>query len=448
MNLKHILPAGLALTLLLSTSSVYAATPVCNSPHLSYFGGRVLANVKIVPVFYGTAVNAQLTNSTTGISRFYADVTQSSYWTLLCQYDTPSQHIGPGTATAGITIQPLHISYGGPFQVSDAQIQSELERQVALGVLPAPDSNTLYMISFPANANVTGPSEVGYSCVDFCAYHNSFMAGGSTAVYCYAVLMDNFTGGCATGCASDATAMQVATDIASHELTESVTDPDIGLVITSSYSYPAAWADGNNNCGEIADICAAGAAGDVITVSGRSWVVQEIWSDCQNRCASSGPAPKASNLNYLNYQNTAIPITLSLANPTIFCHYKIFKVTTSPAHGTLSGTAPNLTYTPANDYLGVDTFRYTANGSAPSTVAITIIPFAIVSSSLDQTKTSFTVCWQSVPGVIYSVMTNSILAAPGAWVSAGSTNATGTTTCFTLPGSNSGKPNLFVVIRR
>ena len=49
-----------------------------------------------------------------------------------------------------------------------------------------------------------------------------------------------------------------------------------------------------------------------------------------------------------------------------------------PAHGTLSGTAPNLTYTPAANYNGADSFTFKVNDgtvdSAPATVSITVTP--------------------------------------------------------------------------
>ncbi|MDX2087205.1 MAG: Ig-like domain-containing protein [Kofleriaceae bacterium] len=55
-----------------------------------------------------------------------------------------------------------------------------------------------------------------------------------------------------------------------------------------------------------------------------------------------------------------------------------FTVVTPPAHGTLSGTAPNLTYTPAADYHGPDSFSFTVNDgtfdSAPATVSLTVTP--------------------------------------------------------------------------
>ena len=53
-----------------------------------------------------------------------------------------------------------------------------------------------------------------------------------------------------------------------------------------------------------------------------------------------------------------------------------YSVVTSPAHGTLSGTAPNLTYTPAANYNGADSFTFKVNDgqadSAPATVSITV----------------------------------------------------------------------------
>ncbi|HEX8702167.1 MAG TPA: Ig-like domain-containing protein, partial [Myxococcaceae bacterium] len=53
-----------------------------------------------------------------------------------------------------------------------------------------------------------------------------------------------------------------------------------------------------------------------------------------------------------------------------------FALGTQPAHGTLSGTPPALTYTPAADYIGPDSFTFTASDatttSAPATVSITV----------------------------------------------------------------------------
>ena len=285
-NLVKCLLAAVLPALGLSPIAVHAVSPVCASPKLSYFGGPILSQVQIVPVFWNSNVNAQVQAN---LPQFYADVTQSTYWCWLREYSTPTQPLLPGTAVAGITLVPSHCPGSASCSLTDANVESELVRQVGLGVLPAPNANTLYMVHFPPNIVLAGPSGAGTSCANngFCAYHNTFMSG--TNVYVYGCIMDEYSGGCATGCGADANGLQDTTDTASHELVESVTDPYVGLDTANNYAYPCGWADNNNECGEIADICDAGAAGDTITVSGRSWVVQEIWSNVQGKCTSTGP---------------------------------------------------------------------------------------------------------------------------------------------------------------
>ncbi len=54
-----------------------------------------------------------------------------------------------------------------------------------------------------------------------------------------------------------------------------------------------------------------------------------------------------------------------------------YQVTANPSHGSLSGTKPNLTYTPSANYNGSDSFTFKVNDgqadSAPATVSITVI---------------------------------------------------------------------------
>jgi hypothetical protein len=49
-------------------------------------------------------------------------------------------------------------------------------------------------------------------------------------------------------------------------------------------------------------------------------------------------------------------------------------VNAGPSNGTLTGTAPNLTYTPNDDFVGDDSFTFTVNdGTASATVSITVL---------------------------------------------------------------------------
>ena len=73
-------------------------------------------------------------------------------------------------------------------------------------------------------------------------------------------------------------------------------------------------------------------------------------------------------------EDKPLPLVLSGADPE--GAPVTFSVVVSPAHGTLSGTAPALVYTPAADYYGPDQFQFVASdgtlSSDPATVAITV----------------------------------------------------------------------------
>src|SRR5207249_5222064 len=69
-----------------------------------------------------------------------------------------------------------------------------------------------------------------------------------------------------------------------------------------------------------------------------------------------------------------------------------YAIVTGPAHGTLSGAAPNLTYTPALNYNGADSFTFKANDgsldSNPATVTITVTAVNDAPVATDQAITT------------------------------------------------------------
>jgi hypothetical protein len=67
--------------------------------------------------------------------------------------------------------------------------------------------------------------------------------------------------------------------------------------------------------------------------------------------------------------NSATPITLTSTGTGTLT----YSVVANPTHGTLSGTAPNLTYTPNSAYSGSDSFAFDAsNGTVSNTATVTI----------------------------------------------------------------------------
>jgi hypothetical protein len=75
--------------------------------------------------------------------------------------------------------------------------------------------------------------------------------------------------------------------------------------------------------------------------------------------------------------NEDIPVTITLTASDAENDPLTYSVTSGPANGTLSGTPPDLTYIPDDDYYGLDSFMFIANdGQADSneaTVTITVI---------------------------------------------------------------------------
>lgn len=83
---------------------------------------------------------------------------------------------------------------------------------------------------------------------------------------------------------------------------------------------------------------------------------------------TSNTPPVANDQSVATPQDKAVAITLTATDAQD--DSVTYTVKSLPTHGTLSGAAPNLTYTPATSYTGNDSFTFTANdGHADSNVA-------------------------------------------------------------------------------
>src|SRR5579883_3431932 len=243
--------------------------------HLSYFGGPVIANVHVVEVLYGSgSYNAQVAgNATPSMGNFFSDLT------------------GPNSGST----------------VDDSQIQAELLAQINAGHLPAPlldsqgNMNTIYMIYFPPGVTITqGGSS---SCVGggFCAYHGTTSSTFNSQNVLYGVLPDMQAGsGCSSGC-GNSSVFGNYTSVTSHELTEAITDADVGIAATCG--PPLGWYDMNN--GEIGDIC-NGQQGSY-TANGTTYTIQLEFSNAANNCVLP-PAVSAQNFT-LSASPSSVAVT-------------------------------------------------------------------------------------------------------------------------------------------
>ena len=264
--------------------------------HLDYFGGRIMSRIQVVQVIYGTGsyLPEVTSTATPSMATFYQGVLNSPYVDWLGEYNTTTQPppssnqtLGRGSFLRQATITPSAVNDGSV--IDDAQIQAELAAQIEAGSLPGPshdargNNNTYYAVFFPHGKTITlnGLS----SCSFFCAYHGTIADAGGAGEISYGVHPDLQPGsGCELGCGAAATAFGNATQVASHELVETMTDPEIGL--TTDIAAPVAWIDSAN--GEIGDIC-NDQNGQVIGSDGVTYDVQPEFSNALNDCVVTSP---------------------------------------------------------------------------------------------------------------------------------------------------------------
>jgi hypothetical protein len=222
---------------------------------LTYFGGPLLTHVDVHPVFWNSATKLQ-----SNINSFYAAVVTSPLYSMLAQYN-----IGSGTSHNGI------VDNRSTANVSDATVQSRISALITAGSLPAPTANTYYPVHFPSGMRITAP-DGSRSCVQFCAYHGTFVRNGVNVNY--GIVPDIGQTGCNGGCGGS-TVTNNTDSVASHELVEATTDPAVGLATV--FGPPLGWYDQPDNQ-EIGDLCNAQQG------SAAGFTVQKEWSNAAHAC--------------------------------------------------------------------------------------------------------------------------------------------------------------------
>ncbi len=327
-----------------SASGVQAAAPVQNAAataHLTYYGGPIVQHPVFVNVSWGPNVGSYGVQ----LDAFVNQVACSAEWTsTMAQYtggSGPLTHIEPGTFWGSRVLTPDTSAT----TIDDSAIQSQIAKWIAAGKLPPNDGNTIYSILFPPGIKVTqgGTS----SCVSggFCAYHGT-SAGANGKDILYAVLPDQGPGsGCNAGCGGS-TLLNNVTSVLSHELAETITDPEVGFA--QDYAPPLAWYDVTN--GEIGDICNASQG----TLLG--WTVQREWSNVDNACVtqSQGFSVKAGSVTIAPGQTGYVTVTTQSIGG--FPPYLTFGVSGLPA-GVTGG------FTPVTGGAGSSTTLYLIVGS-------------------------------------------------------------------------------------
>ncbi len=418
-RIVHIVPFDRGASALKNTSAPFGA-------HLTYFGGPVISNVHVVIVFWGTNVDPVVTTPGT-IDQFFADITNSRYYDLLTEYSTvgvtgagssptsSNQTIGRGQFDATVTIIPSACPGGPtPCTLSDNQIQAELTSQLAAGHLPPPVKDaqgiieTFYMIYFPPGVHINLGTAPSCAAGGFCAYHSN-----TSSLVPYGVLPDfGPASGCQAPHCGNGTEFQNITAVTSHEMSEAVTDAQVGSA--NILGPPLAWYDPSPpptpDLGEIADIC----GGQVATVSAgaHTYTVQLEFSNLQNDCVSAPPVfnlatpadgagPLLPFNGTLTIQSSVSPFTLTGYRGTVHFTSSDSQAVLPADHTFLSADAGSHQFSFTLKTLGNQTITVTDTHSAgftgTATVNVNLTPdLAITKShtgnfSVGQTGATYTI---------------------------------------------------------
>lgn len=304
-----------------------AAGALCSPgspPCLSYGNGPILRTAEFTPLFWDPE-NRFAENPDQEfkpeVDRFFTDLESdnglnSNFYSVLSQYydtlggrtsyvtykataGTPQTDTDPyPTAAPDACTDPLEESRPC---VTDEGLQHELSAFIHSQGLPVGLGHE-YVVYFPQGTDTCfGPegnsNEDPCSGTYYCAYHSSMEIDGTVVQYTNEAENADpaYSGGCNPQQAGNA---QATINTTSHELSESVADPEPASGWYDSHETP-----GGFEWGEVGDICAwsftqgdqpggfdisAGASNQ--TINGQSYLLQDEWDNANDTCSVSADA--------------------------------------------------------------------------------------------------------------------------------------------------------------
>ncbi|MBS0263880.1 MAG: hypothetical protein JSS02_18220 [Planctomycetes bacterium] len=217
---------------------------------VTYHGGVVIPNVHIQNVYFGSdwlsgnSTGNRLYNQTGQLEGFSKYIVGSSYMDML---NSAGYGVGRGTFSTGWI---AGYNYNKNVYLNDTTIRAQLQQQILdrnSGVLGGSDPNTLYMIYIEPGVAVKLWTYT--SVTSFLGYHGAFAGksfGGSNIDIHYAVMAYPGSPNVTAQSQGFNNNFDQLTKVASHELAEAVTDPNVNYKSLT-------WYDDQKN-GEIGDL--------------------------------------------------------------------------------------------------------------------------------------------------------------------------------------------------
>lgn len=254
------------------------AQAVTSGAHLTYRGGRLLAQPQYSAIYWGSYwTTAKGKDDASFYDAFLNTMSGSArFMSVTREYSQPAHPIGPGSYRGGVTVS---IDPGAAIQ--DSAIRELIKAQIDSGRVARPDTSQVYVVMLPPGTSVQAGADK--SCDKFCGYHWDFSrAAQPDLAIPYIVMPHPDCWGCRFAVLHDLSIDELNRDsttvILSHEMIETATDPVAG----------SGWYDDAN--GEISDIC-GGSSGWFDQGKLLGFRVQKHWSNEQKACVIERDIP-------------------------------------------------------------------------------------------------------------------------------------------------------------
>jgi len=225
------------------------------SQNLSYHGGPVLHNARVVMIFWGTFPSGY----TTSMQNFRNQFGTTPEFNVITQYSDGGGSINLTNLASGT---PDYFDTSTPpTNVTDSAVQGEVLKYLSTYTF---DSSTIYEVFIPSSSYSSDGTSTscGGPSLSYCAYHGHFSNGGRDIKYSIQPWA-----GC-SGCQSFGNTTLDQEHFVCHETREAVTDEDLNawydrrgneaddkcawsptpFIGTNGYAYQYEWSNGSSGC--------------------------------------------------------------------------------------------------------------------------------------------------------------------------------------------------------
>jgi len=200
--------------------------------HLTFHGGKVLGSPDVVPVYVGAYWQTlqgkrDRARNDAAMAALVKDPGQTGIWR--------EYRGGPGTTSASKFLASAERDF------SKDDVEALVKAQVRSGAFDASDPERIFMLVLPPGATLADGA--ASSTAGLGGFHGNITAKDGHPVYYAVVVYSQRTGSGVNGIDFTGTPIDNITITESHEITEAVTDPDVGLAIHTGNPQLLGWYD-------------------------------------------------------------------------------------------------------------------------------------------------------------------------------------------------------------